>query len=64
MYFWIQSFGLNPVIKHSTVELTAPYFFGDFTILAEDLSTYPSSADEIRVDGLFIELFSRRFEIR
>lgn len=23
MYFWIQSFGVNPVTKHSTVELTA-----------------------------------------
>jgi len=23
MYFWIQSFGVNPVVKHSTIELTA-----------------------------------------
>ncbi|MCT8138652.1 hypothetical protein H1D32_13410 [Anaerobacillus sp. CMMVII] len=23
MYFWIQSFGVNPVVKHSSIELTA-----------------------------------------
>ena len=23
LYFWIQSFGINPVVKHSTIELTA-----------------------------------------